>query len=121
MQLIGITLRNIKSEYSLSTRYRYSSILLFVAPLAILLFPTSAIAASERTDADRPAIASATVVHPFSMSASASAASEPNADEIIFSTRTAIRDCAELLGASSHTGSAKAETELCELHLIEFQ
>lgn len=80
MQSFGITLRNIKSEDSLSTRYPCSTKIQSAAPFAKLLIPTSVTAKSDTADIDRPAIASSKVVHPFPMSASAPAKCEPMAD-----------------------------------------
>ena len=63
------------------------------------------------------AVASARVVKPFTMMATAQAATKTNDNTLTVLRRTTHRDCSKLIGAEADRGAA----EPCELHLIELQ
>lgn len=99
-------------------------------PLAILFVVTSSILpalASEAPESshesslnaggDATAVSRARVIKPFSMIATAQAATKSHDGGISVSSRTTMRPCSALLGADSDRGVA----ELCELRLIELQ
>ena len=74
-------------------------------------------AAAEKVSAVSIANASVTIIRPFEVRLSLPTKSTTNKSNVIFTRKTSIHDCTEMLGARVH----KTAPLLCELNLIELQ